>query len=134
MLYVVSIGFHVVSFTQAKSLTPRSSLAPSETVSERVKDSTLGRKPSRGVSGMWSSKTGATGVSAATNSTAAAKKKIRGEKLIEEEKAAIGGVKWGVYYGYAKSIGLAFTIMSISMYAIYQVERMHLSNVLLLLL
>ena len=77
------------------------------------------------MSGIWSSKTGATGVSsAATNSTAAARKKIRGEKLIEDEKAAIGGVKWGVYYGYAKSIGLAFTVMSISMYAIYQVKRL----------
>ena len=52
---------------------------------------------------------------------AASAKRIRGEKLIEEEKAAVGGVEWAVYYGYAKSIGIIFTICSISFYGIYQV-------------
>ena len=41
--------------------------------------------------------------------------------MIEEEKAAVGGVEWAVYYGYAKSIGIIFTICSISFYGIYQV-------------
>ena len=54
----------------------------------------------------------------------ASAKRIRGEKLIEEEKAAVGGVEWAVYYGYAKSIGIIFTICSISFYGIYQVTNL----------
>ena len=45
---------------------------------------------------------------------------FRGQKLIEEEKAEIGGVAWSVYLDYARSIGLAFSVFSILMYATYQ--------------
>ncbi len=40
-----------------------------------------------------------------------------GKNLIEEEKAAVGGVKWAVYFYYAKSVGLYMTIGSILLYA-----------------
>ena len=49
-----------------------------------------------------------------TNVTAASKKK--GSNLIEDEKAAIGGVKLGVYLYYAKCIGLWMTLGSFVMY------------------
>ena len=58
------------------------------------------------------------GISHATTSKDS--RKIRGEKLIEEEKAEIGGVKWDVYYGYAKSIGLLFSVCAIGLYAAFQ--------------
>ena len=51
---------------------------------------------------------------AETNVTAASKKK--GSNLIEDEKAAVGGVKLGVYVYYAKCIGLWMTLGSFVMY------------------
>ena len=43
-----------------------------------------------------------------------------GEKLIEEEKAEMGGVKWAVYKYYMESIGPTFTFVMIFCFAAYQ--------------
>jgi len=57
-------------------------------------------------------------VSSALTSTKS--KVIRGQKLIEDERAEIGGVAWSVYFGYARSIGYLLTFVSILNFAIYQ--------------
>ncbi len=42
-----------------------------------------------------------------------------GKNLIEEEKAAVGGVAWTVYFYYAKSVGFMMTFGSILLYGSY---------------
>ena len=43
-----------------------------------------------------------------------------GEKLIDEEKAEEGGVKWSVYRYYLKCIGYAWSLLTIVFYAAFQ--------------
>ena len=43
-----------------------------------------------------------------------------GEKLIEDEKAGVGGVDWKVYKDYAKSVGYLTTSITIIFYVGYQ--------------
>ena len=43
-----------------------------------------------------------------------------GEKLIEDEKAGVGGVDWRVYLDYAKSVGYMTTLITIIFYVGYQ--------------
>ena len=43
-----------------------------------------------------------------------------GEKLIEDEKAGVGGVDWKVYKDYAKSVGYMTTSITIFFYVGYQ--------------
>ena len=43
-----------------------------------------------------------------------------GEKLIEDEKAGVGGVDWKVYKDYAKSVGYMTTSITIIFYVGYQ--------------
>jgi ATP-binding cassette, subfamily C (CFTR/MRP), member 1 len=45
---------------------------------------------------------------------------IKGEIIIETERAEVGGVKWSVYSYYAKSVGLVATAVSLAFYVIYQ--------------
>ena len=49
-------------------------------------------------------------------------------RLIEEETALTGRVQWGVYYDYAKSIGVVGAILAIFFYALGQTLHT-LSNV-----
>ncbi len=42
-------------------------------------------------------------------------------RLIDEETALTGHVKWGVYYDYAKSIGLVGAILAVFFYAFGQI-------------
>ena len=43
-----------------------------------------------------------------------------GDKLIEDEKAGVGGVDWKVYLDYAKSVGYMTTLITIFFYVGYQ--------------
>ena len=45
---------------------------------------------------------------------------VVGQNLIEDEKMEIGGVKWEVYYHYARSIGWFFSIGTFALYLVYQ--------------
>jgi ATP-binding cassette, subfamily C (CFTR/MRP), member 1 len=45
---------------------------------------------------------------------------IKGETIIETERAEVGSVKWPVYSYYAKSVGLMATVLSITFFVIYQ--------------
>jgi ATP-binding cassette, subfamily C (CFTR/MRP), member 1 len=45
---------------------------------------------------------------------------VKGETIIETERAEVGGVKWSTYIYYAKSVGFAATAVSITFYVIYQ--------------
>ncbi len=44
-----------------------------------------------------------------------------GQNLIEDEKMAIGGVKWRIYAYYLKSIGILMGISAICLFLGYQV-------------
>lgn len=50
----------------------------------------------------------------------AAKDEPSGKKLIEQEKAEVGSVKWDVYKHYLKSIGVGLTLLTILLNIIYQ--------------
>lgn len=43
-----------------------------------------------------------------------------GKKLIEDEKASVGGVDWNVYKKYAKSVGYLTTSITIFFYVAFQ--------------
>ena len=43
-----------------------------------------------------------------------------GEKLIEEEKAGVGGVEWRIYVDYAKAVGYTLSLVTLFFYAGYQ--------------
>lgn len=50
----------------------------------------------------------------------AAQEEPTGKKLIEQEKAEVGSVKWDVYKHYLKSIGVGLTLLTILLNIIYQ--------------
>ena len=45
---------------------------------------------------------------------------VAGEKLIQDEKAAVGGVRWKVYQDYARAVGYTMTFVSFIFYCGYQ--------------
>ncbi|XP_055295955.1 multidrug resistance-associated protein 1 isoform X2 [Sitodiplosis mosellana] len=54
------------------------------------------------------------------SSLKAEKPEADGQKLIEQEKAEVGSVKWDVYKHYLKSIGVSLTILTIILNIVYQ--------------
>lgn len=50
----------------------------------------------------------------------AEKAEVDGQKLIEQEKAEVGSVKWDVYKHYLKSIGVSLTVLTIILNIVYQ--------------